>query len=153
VSDQSLPSVAALDNGGFIVAWQSQNQDTSGLGVYAQRFTAAGTRSGANTRVNTTIVNDQGAPSAAAFSDGGVIIAWTSNLQDGSGQGIYAQAFTDAGVKANVEFRGNTTTAGNQTQPAAAAFASGACIIVWTSANDGASQGVFTQRFAVPGTH
>jgi hypothetical protein len=153
LDDQSLPTIAALDNGGFVVAWQSALQDGSGLGVYMRRYTSSGARSGGETRVNTTTVHDQSTPSVAAFSNGGFIVAWTSNLQDGSGQGVYAQAFTDAGAKANVEFRVNTTTAGHQNQPAAAAFASGSCIVVWASANDGSAQGIYSQRFAVPGTN
>jgi len=154
VNDQSLPSLAPLDNGGFVAAWQSNLQDGSGLGVYIQRFTASGAKSGGETRVNTTTVSDQGAPSGSGFSDGGFVVVWTSNNQDGSGQGVYGQAFNDAGAKVNVEFPVNTTTAGNQTQPAVAAFTSGNFVAVWTSAKqDGSSTGIYLQRFLIPGAH
>jgi len=40
--DQLDPSVTALSNGGFVVAWQSAYQDGSAEGVYAQRFLPPG---------------------------------------------------------------------------------------------------------------
>lgn len=154
VNDQSLPSIAALDNGGFVIAWQSALQDGSGLGVYAQRYGATGIRVAGETRVNTTTLDDQATPRAAGFSDGGYVIVWASKNQDGSGEGVYAQAFNDAGASVNVEFRVNTTTALDQYQPAAAAFASGSFIAVWTSqSSDGSLENVFAQRFLLPGTH
>jgi hypothetical protein len=148
--DQSLPSVARLSNGGFVVAWQSALQDGSGLGVYLQRYTSAGAKSGGETRVNATTVSDQSTPAASAFSNGGFVVAWAST--DGSGQGIYTQAFSATGAKANVEFRANTTTAGTQYQPVTAAFASGNFIVVWRGP-DSALEGIYSQRFLVPGTH
>jgi hypothetical protein len=103
--------------------------------------------------VNTTTANDQGMPSVAAFTDGGYVIAWTSNLQDGSGQGVYAQAYTNDGARVNAEFQVNTTTAADQNEPAVAAFGSGNFVVVWTSADDGGGRGVYRQRFMVPGTN
>jgi len=151
VNDQSLPSVAPLDNGGFVIAWQSALQDGAGLGVYAQRYSATGVRAGGETRINTTTVDDQGTPRVAGFSNGGYVVVWASKNQDGSGQGVYAQGYKDNGVKANVEFRVNTTTALDQYQPVAAGFASGRFVAVWTSQNGSVSD-IYVQRFALPGT-
>ena len=65
-----------------------------------------------------------------------------------------AQAFNDAGAAVNVEFLVNTTTALHQYQPAAAAFASGSFVVLWTSqSQDGSLEGVYSQRFLLPGTH
>ena len=41
-SSQGSPAIAGLSNGGFVVTWFSVNQDTSGLGIYGQRYDAAG---------------------------------------------------------------------------------------------------------------
>jgi len=153
LNDQSLPAIAPLDNGGYVIAWQSALQDGSGLGVYMQRFTAAGSKTGNEVLVNTTTANDQSTPSVSGFSDGGYVVAWASKNQDGSGLGVYAQAFNDAGAKVNAEFLVNTTTLGDQSQPAVAAMASGNFVAAWTSANDGSGQGIYSQRFTVPGTH
>nr|MBA3756440.1 hypothetical protein [Nitrosomonas sp.] len=40
--DQTNPSVTGLTDGGFVVSWSSSNQDSSGQGVYAQRYDANG---------------------------------------------------------------------------------------------------------------
>jgi RTX calcium-binding nonapeptide repeat (4 copies) len=39
---QIHPAVAGLPNGGYVVSWQSSDQDGSGYGVYQQRFDANG---------------------------------------------------------------------------------------------------------------
>jgi hypothetical protein len=145
-----MPSVAGLEDGGFVVAWQSNLQEGAGtgLGIYAQRYRNTGAKFGGEIHINTTTAMDQSTPSVAAFSDGGYMIAWTSNGQDSSGMGVYAQAYNAAGERANVEFRVNTTIANNQYQPSAAAFAAGNFVVTWTSRNqDGSLEGVYSQRF------
>jgi alpha-tubulin suppressor-like RCC1 family protein len=152
VGNQSLPAIAGLANRGFAIAWQSAQQDGSGLGVYAQCYRANAAKSGGQIHVSTATAGNQAAPSLAAFTDGGFVASWTSAGEDGSGQGIYAQAFSNAGARVNVEFGVNTTTAGNQAQPAEAAFAAGNFVVVWTSA-DAAQNGIYSQRARVPGTN
>ena len=39
-SSQDSPVIASFSDGGFIVAWESYNQDGSGNGIYAQRYSA-----------------------------------------------------------------------------------------------------------------
>ena len=65
--EPALLRVVASRDGGFVVAWESDGQDGSGYGIYAQRFTSAGARIGAEVRVNTTTVKDQRWPAIAAL--------------------------------------------------------------------------------------
>ena len=51
--DQDVAAVAMDADGDFVVAWQSDGQDGSGCGVYAQRYSAAGVAQGGEFRVNT----------------------------------------------------------------------------------------------------
>jgi hypothetical protein len=149
---QSLPSVAGLDDGGLVVAWQSALEDSSGLGIYAQRYKSNGAKFGAPFLVNTRTALDQSQPSAAAFADGGFVIAWTSNGQDGSGMGVYAQVYGATNARENIEFRANTMITDQQYQPSVAAFALGNFVVVWTSRNqDGSLEGVYGQRFLFSG--
>ncbi len=151
VKDQSLPSATGTNDGGFVVVWQSALQDGSGLGIYMQRFKSTGARNGGELRVNTFTANNQWQPQVAAFADGGFVVLWTSLPQDGSGKGVYAQAFNAAGAKANAEFLVNTTTAKDQWQPAVAAASAGNFMAAWTSRDqDGSLEGVYTERFLVP---
>jgi len=89
-NDQWNPSVTMDADGNFVIAWDSNGQDGSGWGIYAQRYDSAGNPIGSEFRVNTYTANDQGDPSVAMDADGNFLIAWQSNGQDGSEYGIYA---------------------------------------------------------------
>ncbi len=89
---QFAPSVAALENGRFVVVWTSPD-DGSGSGVYMQRYDADGLPLGKAKRCNTFTSGNKAMPSVSALSNGGYIVAWRSSGQDGSGTGIYGQRF------------------------------------------------------------
>ena len=61
-------------------------------------------------RVNTYTAIDQMTPALAMNDDGNIVIAWQSNLQDGSFFGIYAQRYDRYGNPVGDEFRVNTQT-------------------------------------------
>jgi hypothetical protein len=78
-------------------------------------------------------------------------VTWPSKNQDGAGWDIAAQVFDSAGLKVNAEFVLNTTTAGDQSQPAVAAFGEGNFVAAWTSDRAGGpAADIFTQRLRVP---
>src|SRR5438046_8268888 len=79
---QDSPSITALSDGGYVVTWSSYDQDSSGWGIYAQRYDASGVVQGGETLVNTTTFSDQYLSSVAALPDGGYVIGWTSSGQD-----------------------------------------------------------------------
>jgi len=135
VVSQISPSVAALGDGGFVVCWESGAQDGSGTGIYAQRYDAAGDVSGGEFRVNTTTADQQFTPAVAALSNGGFVVTWGSQGQDGSGHGIYAQRYDAAGNAAGNEFLVNTITNGHQDHPAIIALSDGGFVVTWDSAN------------------
>jgi hypothetical protein len=150
--DQTAPAVAGLGGGGFVAVWQSAGQDGSGAGIYGQRFAVNGRAAGAEFRVNTATANDQGLPSVAALSDGGFVAVWQSNLQDGSGLGIYGQRFAPNGKRVGVEFPVNTTTTGAQSMPRVAALGGGGFAVTWQSAaQDGSGLGVYGRHFDATG--
>ena len=107
-SFQTLPSVAALSGGGYVVTWQSDGQDGSDSGIYSQRYTADGTALGSEVRVNTYTTSFQSDPSVAALSGGGYVVTWQSSGQDGSGQGIYSQQFDPAGNPVSAKLEGDS---------------------------------------------
>src|SRR4029079_8242819 len=88
---QGYGSVAVDPTGGFLVAWESDGQDGSGYGVYAQRFAADGTRIGPETRLNTTTAVDQTFPRVAIDGRANFRAVWTTSGQDGSGLGVMAE--------------------------------------------------------------
>ncbi|WP_341328087.1 calcium-binding protein [Methylotuvimicrobium sp. KM2] len=87
--DQAQPAVAALADGGFVVVWQSMLQDESYWGVYGQRFNANGTKVGGEFQVNTTVHDSQQQPTVIGLSDGGFVVSWEAEYQDGHQQGVF----------------------------------------------------------------
>jgi hypothetical protein len=133
-SVQSYPDVAMDANGNFTVVWQSASQDGSDWGVFAQRFTEAGTRNGNEFQVNQYSSNGQSNPQIAMDLDGDFVITWTSGAQDGGSYGIYARRYTAAGAAVANEFRVNDTTFNIQYQPAIDMSDDGRYVaITWTS--------------------
>ena len=88
VNIQNQSVVTELANGDLVFSWRSQYQDGGLGGVYAQRFDADGIALGGEFKVNTTTVEAQRYPTITALEGGGFVVAWESQLQDGSAEGI-----------------------------------------------------------------
>ncbi|RUS68618.1 hypothetical protein EGW08_023620 [Elysia chlorotica] len=96
-STQYEPSITSLSDGGYVVAWSSSGQNGSGYGIYLQRYNSSGAAVGSETLVNTYTTNGQSYPSITSLSDGGYVVTWHSNGQDGSGYGIYSKRYDASG--------------------------------------------------------
>ncbi|RTR09421.1 hypothetical protein, partial [Azospirillum griseum] len=103
-ANQLRPNVAALPGGGFLVSWES-DQDGSTWNIYQQRFDAAFNKVGGPVTVNTTIPYNQNYSQTTVLADGGWVVDWWSNGQDGSGWGVYQQRFNASGTKVGGEER------------------------------------------------
>ncbi|MBA5778217.1 cadherin-like domain-containing protein, partial [Stappia sp. F7233] len=151
--NQADPIVASLADGGFVVTWGSYLQDSSAYGIYAQRYNAAGIAVGTEFRVNNTTAENQGLPVVAGLANGGFVVTWESNLQDGSGVGVYGRQYNSAGSAVGSEFRVNTYTTNHQTFQSVAALENGGFVVTWSSLQqDGSSWGVYGQRYSASGT-
>jgi hypothetical protein len=153
-SSQAQAAVAMDIDGDFVIAWNSSGQDSaSSVGVYAQRFNAAGVAQGPEFRVNTFTTGDQFVTSVAMNASGDFVIAWQSNDQEGVGNaGNYAQRYNSAGLKQGAEFHVNTFTTGFQSSAAVAMDASGDFVITWYSdGQDGSNYGVYAKRYNAAG--
>jgi hypothetical protein len=91
VTDQYGADISGDPSRGYVVAWTGMGiaGDLSGRGVFARRLDAAGIPSGAGFVVNAFTTSDQAAPSVATAPGGGLVAAWESAGQDGSGAGIF----------------------------------------------------------------
>ena len=151
-SPQLSPSITALADGGWLVTFQLFS-DGSSYGIYAQRFNNAGSKVGIEFRVNTYTNNSQSDPEVTALTDGGWVVTWSSDGQDGSGQGIYGQRFNSAGVKVGIEFKVNTYTNNSQSDPEITALIDGGWLITWSSrGQNGSTWGVYGKRYDNGGT-
>lgn len=146
---QRDPSIASDSTGDFVVVWRSDGQDGSGRGVYAQRYDNLGNQLGSEFRVNTFTAGDQSRGSVAVDAVGNFTVTWTSDVQDGSGNGVFGQRYDSAGGVIGTEFQVNAFTAGGQTGSSVTALASGIFIVTWSSfLQDGSSDGVFGRSLA-----
>lgn len=149
---QDGAAVANDANGNFVVVWTSYGQDGSSLGIFGQRFSAAGGLQGNEFLVNSHTTNFQARPSVASDASGNFVVVWVSP-QDGGYTNIFGQRFSASGVRLGTEFRVNSYSTGNQTAPAVASDSDGNFVVVWHSpaGNDGDGYGVFGQRYNASG--
>ncbi len=149
--DQSKPSVAADDNGSFVVAWESMNQDGSDSGIFARRIGPDEQLSGREFQVNSYTTKSQAAPRIGSNRDGRLLIVWTS-LYQVKGQDVFGQFYTQIGAPDGPEFRVNESVIFNQRNPAAAIMADGSAVVVYErEKGDNALYDIGIQRYAPDG--
>ena len=89
--------------GDFVVVWDSDGysgndgQDGSDVGVFGQRYDAAGNPSGPEFRVPQATLGRQRAPSVGLAGDGSFVVAWAGHTQAGAYDGILARRFDASG--------------------------------------------------------
>jgi flagellin-like hook-associated protein FlgL len=138
VNAQESPVVTGLADGGFVVAWQSAGQDGADLGIYGQRFDAAGSAVGGEFRANTTVAGPQQNPSIASLTDGGYVVTWSSGGQDGDGShGIYGQRYDATGAAVGAEFQVNGTIPGDQMDSSIVGLSTGGFVVSWRAMQPG----------------
>ena len=147
-NSQRRPSAAMNATGDFVVAWESDAQDGSSGGIYAQRYNAAGLAQGAEFRVNSYTTSSQFRPSVAMDAAGNFVVAWQSLFQAGDGYEIYAQRYNAAGVAQGSEFAVNSFTTLTQRYASVAMNPAGDFVVTWDSyLQDGSEDGIYAQRY------
>lgn len=147
-SYQTLPSISILSDGGFVIVWQSYDQDSPGYGIYGQVFNPDFSRKGGEFHVNTYTENYQNGPSVSRLTDDGFVIVWTSFRQDGSAYGVFGQAFNSDLNRRGEEFQVNTYTYDSQSGPSLCSLADTGFVVVWNSkSQDGSEFGIYGQAY------
>ena len=105
-------------------------------------------------QVNSFVEGEQREPSVASLADGGYVVVWESDGEDGSGYGIFGQRYTAEGAITGPEFIVNSQIFGDQVEAQVTGLDGGGFVVSWTdqSSNaDGSSWGIFAQRFGADG--
>jgi hypothetical protein len=129
------PAVAAASDGSFMVTWGAHNivVQNNSWDIYARSFSGPSSAAGGPVvTVNTTLYGDQYVPRISVIG-ADYLVVWTSLGQDGSREGVYGQFVHAGGGLAGGEFRVNTTTVGQQMQPALASDGASQFVAIWTS--------------------
>jgi len=103
-------------------------------------------------QVNTRTSRDQASPAIAADAQGSFSVVWSSYFDDRSND-IIGQRFDSGGTPIGGEFTANSTTAGNQSEPAVATDNMGNFVVAWQGPRsiDDANEDIFAQRFDANG--
>lgn len=150
--DQRGPSVTALANGRFVIAWTDGSlvgADQSSYAVRAQVFNADGSTFGREFQVNTRATSAQWKVGLEALSDGRFVAVWDDFSQSGADTSAYAirgQLFNANGSKSGAEFLVNTTAAADQTGAHVTALTAGRFVVAWS---DHSQSGADTSHYAV----
>lgn len=131
---QNLPAIAADPAGDFLVVWQSDDGD--GSGIVGRRLDSSGVPVAGEFPINEFTTGDQFEPTVAPAGPGAWVVVWSSDGQDGSATGVFGRRIDDSGGPIGGEFAVNATTAGSQDEPAVAGSASGRFVVVWESYSD-----------------
>ncbi len=123
--------------------------------IDAHMYSSAGAMQGSAFRVNTYSLYSQDTPTLASDARGDLAVAWNSLGQvEGISSGaasydIFVQRFRADGSTFGGEFRANSYTSGQQTDPQALLDAVGNLQVIWTG--DGAQgYGIYLHYFAAP---
>ena len=141
---QRYPGAAALPDGGFVVTWESaRTGEDENCGVLLRVFDDGGEPRTAEIPVNTTTVGRQRWPEIAVLGADRIVVAWSSEGQDGDMFGAYARFFDADGTPASGEVRLNDLATGNQYLTQFAVFDDRTFVGIWASdEKDGSGLGV-----------
>ncbi len=146
--DQDQPDVAIDGAGAALVVWQSDQ--TGNLEIRGRHFNAAGSATGNEFAVNTTVANDQQLPAMAPPPAAVLSVAWQSYGQDGPADGIIARRFASDGSSLGAEVLVNQWTSGNQVSPGVGQATDGTFVVAWedTTHQDGMGSSIRARRFS-----
>ncbi len=132
---QTAPVVGSV-NGRPVIAWHSNNQDGSNLGIYYRAYDASGGELLPESQANLFTTGAQQQPAVAALGGDSFLVGWESNGQDGSGLGVYARMFgLSGGASAEVVLADVAT--GSQQNLALTPLAAGGAGAIWADAAGG----------------
>ncbi|HPI37919.1 MAG TPA: T9SS type A sorting domain-containing protein [Ignavibacteriaceae bacterium] len=117
----------------FVVVWCSWKQDGSDGGIYFQRFDSNGNKTGNETLANHTTSKYQWLPRVKKTDGKKIAIVWSSWLQDGSREGVYAALFDENNKRYTFETQVNSYTDSYQWEPDFVVKSPEELLVVWAS--------------------
>ncbi len=152
-------SLTALEDGGYVVIWTSQNQDGSGVGVYGQIFNGDGSRRGSEFRVSTVIQGNQADARVTGLVDGSFVVVDLGPDRCGERLGCACVAVCRERRRSEQPVLGEPAAQrAGSARPTVGATADG-FVVTWTDANDNADtyfagadrhgNGIFKQQFTI----
>jgi hypothetical protein len=144
----TTPDVVGLKNGGYVVIYDKPYD-----GVYARIYDNNGS-GGTEFKVNTGASNIPSDSSVVALANGGFIVTWHAWTGSANSQryDVYAKVYDASGGTVVSQFKVNSSTNGDQLDPAIAALSDGTFVVAWTSAPSGGQYSLIARHFNANGT-
>jgi hypothetical protein len=150
---QYMQKVAINSSGLTMITWASTVGDSSGWGVLAKIYDAAGNVVVSDFLVNTGFQNNsQYGPSVAVLNDGRFAITWMSYGEDGSRWSVVARIINTDGSFATGHLQVNQWTPADQHTPDIQALSNGGYAVTWLGSGEGQSYAVWGRLFDSNGT-
>ncbi|MCB9992658.1 MAG: hypothetical protein H6873_03255 [Hyphomicrobiaceae bacterium] len=138
---QDTPAIAALNNGRFVVAWNSDNaEDGFGDSVMFRLFKQDGNPVGASKVISNVGAGNQSDVAITVLNDGRFMMVWTSQDGGAGGVEIKGRIFNQNGSAYGNEFLINKTTSANEAEPVITTMRNGQVMVAWTT-NDASKDG------------
>jgi hypothetical protein len=147
---QSGPAVALDGAGRSVVVWEGDLDGSVG-GLRARLFDASDTPLANEFQVNVWTLSFQGYADVSRDASG-FVVAWSSQDQDGSAQGVFARRYDSTGTLSSPELQINLCTEGIQRKPRVKLAGGGDFVVVWDSEQDGSGLGIFARSFRTDGS-
>lgn len=147
---ETLPRVANVGNGRHVIVYRTKSE-LDGMGDIVAQFYDNGSEPllEQQSTVNSPVEGEQREADVACSDSGTTFVVWRG--ADGSGSGIVAQLYNQAGEKIGGNFQVNSEKEGSQEAPRVVSDGEG-FIVGWQSMKqDGDSWGIYVQRFSANG--
>lgn len=134
---QRNPSIGVDALGGFLVAWEDDQDGDGNYQILARGFATTGTQRLADFRVHAATAGQHLAPSVSAASDGSFAVGWEDDGDGNGSNNVRVKTFHGSGAAWLAERVVNLVTDGQQLAPGAALNAAGTLVTVWADDMDG----------------
>jgi hypothetical protein len=103
MSPKWRPDVATLENGEFVIVWESLNQTNPLASIVAQQYTPMGNKINNEIQINTYAPNpssviDRIYPQVISLADGGYLVTWSSTVSNNDD--VYGRQYDHTGMPA-----------------------------------------------------
>jgi hypothetical protein len=140
------PSVAAFEDGGFVVAYVLKAEN----GIFARRYNAKGKRQGEEIRIsNPSKKMAFENPSVAVMDDGGFVVVWNTDGWNAIGASIadiYGRRLSAANMPVGSQLL-IVDVSFDPSPPKVAGLRNGGFVVSWLSTSGGEAGSIFGQRY------